>query len=215
MIRHFVPSDLPLCMQEVRRYAQLKDDTLTDRLTALLPDALAQVHGRVCYDLFPVQPLGSGQIDLGFSVVSSQSLCHLLRHASRCVVFAATIGLAYDRHIARISGLSRADGWLVHALGTERVESLCDAFEYYLKEEGYHLTRRFSPGYGDVPLELQRDVFRALDCPRQIGLTLTDSLLMSPSKSVTAIIGLTETSEPVTDRCTACPQVSCAFRSQP
>ena len=66
MIRHFEPSDLPLCMQEVRRYAQLKDDTLTDRLTALLPDALAQVHGRVCYDLFPVQPLGSGQIDLGF-----------------------------------------------------------------------------------------------------------------------------------------------------
>ena len=131
------------------------------------------------------------------------------------VLFAATIGLAYDRHIARISGLSRADGWLVHALGTERVESLCDAFEYYLKEEGYHLTRRFSPGYGDVPLELQRDVFRALDCPRQIGLTLTDSLLMSPSKSVTAIIGLTETYEPVTDRCTACPQVSCAFRSQP
>lgn len=213
MIRHFDAPDLPLSMQEVRRYAQLKDSASQARLNDLLPEALAQVQGRVCYDLFPVKMLGGGRINLGFSVVSSHSLCHLLRHASQCVVFAATIGLAYDRHMARISKCSAADGWLLHALGTERVESLCDAFEQHLKAEGFFLTRRFSPGYGDVPLTLQRDLFCALDCPRQIGLTLNDSLLMSPSKSVTAIIGLTEAAEPATDRCASCTQLSCAFRS--
>lgn len=49
---------------------------------------------------------------------------------------------------------------------------------------------RFSPGYGDLPINMQKDIFAALDCPRKIGLSLNESLLMSPSKSVTAIIGV-------------------------
>ena len=49
---------------------------------------------------------------------------------------------------------------------------------------------RFSPGYGDLPLDVQRPLFAALDVPRKIGVSLTDSLLMAPSKSVSAIIGI-------------------------
>ena len=56
--------------------------------------------------------------------------------------------------------------------------------------EGRTCTPRFSPGYGDLPLETQRDVFRLLDCERKIGVWLNESLLMTPSKSVTAIFGL-------------------------
>ena len=48
---------------------------------------------------------------------------------------------------------------------------------------------RFSPGYGDLSLEVQKEIFSLLDCPRKIGVSLGDSLLMTPSKSVTAIIG--------------------------
>ena len=55
---------------------------------------------------------------------------------------------------------------------------------------GLALTERFSPGFGDLPLELQRQVTEALDCPRSLGITLGESLLMTPSKSVTAIIGM-------------------------
>ena len=51
---------------------------------------------------------------------------------------------------------------------------------------------RYSPGYGDLPLELQREIIRVLDCGRTIGITLTESLLMQPSKSVTAVIGMKE-----------------------
>ena len=76
------------------------------------------------------------------------------------------------------------------AIGAERIESLCDAFCAEREAEGLRLRPRFSPGYGDLPLELQRDLFRGLDCSRKIGLTLNESLLMSPSKSVTAIAGI-------------------------
>ena len=54
------------------------------------------------------------------------------------------------------------------------------------------LVSRYSPGYGDLPLETQTAVFKALDCERTIGVTLTESLLMRPSKSVTAVIGMKE-----------------------
>ncbi|MBQ6563331.1 MAG: hypothetical protein K6A68_07695 [Clostridiales bacterium] len=213
MIRIYEPQDLPVNRNEILRYALIKPDMPADRIDQLLPDALQHIHGRVCYASFPVQLSEDGQVDLSFTKVSSRSLCHLLRSSSQCILFAATIGIDFDRYAARISRLSTTNGWLLHAIGTERIETLCDTFEKTLLEEGCQLTRRFSPGYGDVPLSMQRDVFRALDCSRKIGLTLTDSLLMSPSKSVTAIIGLTNTPLRQSDHCASCSLASCAFRS--
>ena len=58
------------------------------------------------------------------------------------------------------------------------------------RKEGLALRPRFSPGYGDLPLEFQRDFFRILRPQRRIGVTLTDACLMVPSKSVTALVGI-------------------------
>ena len=78
---------------------------------------------------------------------------------------------------------------------------------------------RFSPGYGDVPLEIQKDIVMLLDCAKRIGVSLNDSLLMSPSKSVTAFIGLQEPSGKMdkrevksTNKCAACAKTDCDFR---
>ena len=78
---------------------------------------------------------------------------------------------------------------IFQGIGAERIEALCDAFENMIKTDK-KIVPRVSAGYGDIPLEMQRDIFAALDCPRKIGLTLNESLLMSPTKSVTAIIGV-------------------------
>ena len=79
------------------------------------------------------------------------------------------------------------------AIGAERIEALCDAFEAELRadlaSEGKYLGARFSPGYGDLPLTLQRDVFAALKPEKTLGLTLGENLLMTPTKTVTAIAG--------------------------
>ena len=86
----------------------------------------------------------------------------------------------------------------VSALGSERVEALCDEFCNRLateKGEGVKVYQRFSPGYGDLPLEVQRDIFALLSPERAIGVTLGDGLLMSPTKSVSAIIGISEKGE--------------------
>ena len=80
-------------------------------------------------------------------------------------------------------------------------EALCDAFCGDVRslagrpEKPARTRPRYSPGFGDFGLEYQPYIFEALDCQRAIGLTLTDSFLMSPTKSVTALIGILDENE--------------------
>ena len=77
------------------------------------------------------------------------------------------------------------------------IEVLCDTIDAQFREEykkqGLFLTTRYSPGYGDLPIGIQRDFIRLLDTVRRIGLNVSDSGIMIPRKSVTAIIGISET----------------------
>ena len=109
----------------------------------------------------------------------------------------------------------------MQAIGAERVESLCDLLCEHLagriSGEGLSLTRRFSPGYGDLPLTVQRDLFRILPLGK-IGLTLNGGMMMSPSKSVTAIAGLLPEKacgERVPDSagCAFCASAGCPYRT--
>lgn len=175
----------PFDRREILRYAGVRGDA--PELAGILEECLSEIADkltyRVCYAEFPIEFKGAC-IDLGFAQTSSRALRKQLEGCGSIVLFAATVGIALDRAIARYAGISPARALLLQAIGAERIEALCDRFN----EE--HPGERFSPGYGDLPLELQRDIFAALDCPRRIGLTLNESMLMSPSKSVTAIIGV-------------------------
>jgi len=204
----------PVNEREALRYAGAKE--ATPEMTALLHECInlceKQLSPRVCYARYPVIQIDN-QLDLGFARTDSAALRRNLAGCQEIVLFAATIGLEIDRLIARYARLSPARSVMLQAIGTERIESLCDAFENHLMEQGYELRPRFSPGYGDLPLGLQRDIFCALDCPRQIGVSLNASLLMTPSKSVTAIIGLSdEKGERCAHNCAACTLKECLYR---
>ena len=188
--------DLPqVDRREWYRYMGVGEPTA--RLNALAEKCLCEAEGcfspRVCYCEFPVRVEGNF-VEFPFWQGESRSLSSLLRSCNRAVLFAATVGLEIDRLIAKYNRVSPAGAVCLQALGSERVEALCDVFceemKIRMQKNGEFVTRRFSPGYGDLPLEMQRDVFRTLDCPRRVGITLNDSLLMSPSKSVTAIFGI-------------------------
>lgn len=80
-------------------------------------------------------------------------------------------------------------------------------------EKGLYLRPRFSPGYGDFPLSAQKEILDGLEAGKRIGITLTEGYLMMPSKSVTAVIGVSRTPAACTiEGCEACGKKDCAFR---
>lgn len=172
----------PVDRREILRYAGVRGNApeIEVLLEECISEAASALTYRVCYAEFPIT-FGGSDIDLGFAKTTSKALRSRLEGCREILLFAATVGIGIDRFIARYAVLSPTKSLLFQAIGAERVEALCDAFSPL---------PRFSPGYGDLPLELQRDIFAALDCPRKLGLTLNESMLMSPSKSVTAIIGV-------------------------
>ena len=184
---------LPVDEGALLRYAMLPRRAAPPEALPL-PETVEAVRGIRCRGVWREYPLvfREEEMDLGFAVTASQSLRRHLAGCTGILLFACTAGVEMDRLAARAALRSPVHGLLMHAAGAERVESGCDALGAALAERfpRRELTPRFSPGYGDLPLALQRQVMAALDCGRTVGITLTDSLLMRPTKSVTAILGM-------------------------
>ena len=203
----------PFCDREILRYAGVKGDA-DEQTLALLQQAKDEIKDKlsykVCYCDLPVQ-IVDDVCDFSVFSVRSKTLSKRLADCKRAVVFAATLGVEIDRLLLKYGKIAPAKALFLQAIGAERIESLCNAFCADLPCAG----ARFSPGYGDLPLQTQKDIFALLDCERKIGLTLTDSLLMSPTKSVTAFVGLGRTMcETNEEKCRNCAKTDCAFRRE-
>ena len=179
----------PVDRREILRYARARADggAVDALLEDCLAEALPQLTYRVLCRRLEIEVTPAGVAAAGFRFASRQ-LAARLEGCAQAVLFAATVGLPLDRLIARYQRLDPPRALLLNAIGAERVEALCDAFCAALAESAI-CTPRFSPGYGDLALETQQTVFQLLD-GRQIGVALLDSMLMTPSKSVMAFIGL-------------------------
>lgn len=240
--KYIDPSKIPpVNEREVWRYAGYlgKIDEMEQELQETFMQVkkeLAKAFSyKVCYRIMDIS-WQDDMPDLPFPY-ESKDLAKCIKGSSKILMFAATIGLEIDRYIARYQRVSPAKALLMQAYGAERIESLCDLFCSDMREtlaaEGLIMTPRFSPGYGDLPLQAQVDFFKLLDCSRQIGISLNSSLLMTPSKSVTAIMGLGEAKELCAEtagidmvlsgeqidpyaghKCDRCTKIDCEYRKQ-
>lgn len=192
-VKEFAPPSINC--SEILRYMGCR--VSDSQVSALIEKSLVECEGalsyKVCYTELDINICGSC-CDFGFAAVESESLSRCLAGCSRAVLFGATIGLGLDRLILKYGKSEPSVSVCLQAIGAERIEALCDDFCLYVKDkyskEQKSLRPRFSAGYGDLSLSFQHQLFSVLDCSRQIGLTLNDSLIMSPSKSVTGIIGI-------------------------
>lgn len=158
-----------------------------------------------------------GTVSLPEITLKSSSLAKHLKGCEELCILAATLGTGADSLIRRYSVTDIAHASMLQAIGASLMETYCDrvqgALEQQMSAEGLYLKHRFSPGYGDLSMEHQRDIIRLLQTEKTIGLTLSESLMMIPTKSVTAIIGLS--SQPCghsADKCSRCPQTDCPYR---
>lgn len=170
-----------------------KDEALNNLLDEMLRLADKELTYRISYCCLPLTFDEKGMPIFPFEH-NSQDLTTNLNGCKGVLIFAATIGAGIDRLIRRYERVAPAKALMLQGLGAERVESLCDLFNDEVTktaaEYGLKTHPRYSPGYGDMPLNVQPIVLDMVDAGKRLGITISDSCLMSPSKSVTAIIGI-------------------------
>ncbi len=159
----------------------------------------AHISPRFCYRFFSVQPEKNGiclpQTTL---FLPGEDIKKHLCHAEECILMAATLGSGTEQLIRRAMAISMTQGLLIDACMDAAIEALCDKVceEIVTKLDATKsLTDRYSPGYGDLPLTIQNQFLTTLDAQKQIGLHVSEALILTPKKSVTAVLGIVDKSE--------------------
>lgn len=207
--------------EEVLQYLNWRGGEIPPEVNAQIDNCIAEtfaaIQPRYTYRYFKLIRMPEGIQLYGTNILlPGQDVQALLADCKSCVLMAATLGAKLDAHIRRTQVRDLTRAVILDCCGSAAIEAVCDAVEQYICQDMHtpFLTDRFSPGYGDMPIDFQYQLTNLLDTARQIGLTLTDSYILTPRKSVTAIIGLAE--QPQTKRFRGCAYCSmfenCTFR---
>lgn len=221
----FESSEVEIPLNEIARYMGMGHSRPDARLAGLMEkardDFQKAARYTVCYRETPVS-VTETKTDFGVFAAEGKSLAGHLAGCSRALLFAATAGIETERQRKRAFVSSPSLALVPDAVGTAAIESLCDRLcgQWARKCSGWTLRSRFSPGYGDFPLSAQRPLLDSLNARQTAGIALTDALLMVPQKSVSAVIGMEQTSYaaeappacPEREHCQACGRRDCAFR---
>ncbi|MCD8300782.1 MAG: vitamin B12 dependent methionine synthase, activation domain protein [Clostridiales bacterium] len=163
-------------------------------------------------------PVADSQI-CGFPM-GGNDIREMLAPCREAVLLAATLGAKVEQVLMRREVTDMAEAVIMDACASAAIENVCDHFEETMRKEvgaeSLYLTSRFSPGYGDLPLSLQSDMCRILNTSRRIGLSVTETSIMVPRKSVTAIMGIADTPRTLrTKGCEACNMfLTCRYRKR-
>ncbi|WP_058986291.1 vitamin B12 dependent-methionine synthase activation domain-containing protein [Hugonella massiliensis] len=201
---------------EALRYLGYAGQPISDELSGRMEDLFAACE-RTCnpafvYRVFPLAPVDGGLALEGSGVVlPGTDIARHLKGARSVAAMAATAGLASERELRRLSATNGLDAMVYGAGASSIAEAASDACNAAIVAEarsaGFYTSWRYSPGYGDLPLDVQPSIVRALDATKRIGVTVTPTNLLVPAKSVTALVGLFD--EPREDR-RSCAGCSCA-----
>ncbi len=147
------------------------------------------VQYRCAYIRIPVDLSEENHCRFDFACIESKHLYRNLQGCREVFVMAVTTGIGVDRLLARLNVTSQAEHFVTDGLSSAAVESFCDSVSDKLRQ-GLHCANRFSPGYGDVPLKVQEPLLNRLCARETLGITLNQAYLMTPVKSITAIMGI-------------------------
>ena len=190
---------LNIDIREVLRYLGYRGIRETDPgLDALIQSCMTDVQKacspRSVYRSFPLEKVTEDECVFAGLQVRSRNLARNLRGCTEAVMMAVTIGPGTDQLIRRAELTNVLQAYVYQAAGAAACEALAEEVDQTIRQEalsrGLYARPRFSPGYGDLSLEMQLDFERILQMRKIAGISLNESLLMTPTKSVTAIIGL-------------------------
>ena len=178
---------------EMLRYARCGDgvgvEKEAEQAQRLVDDLIRPAAAAVVFDI----KRDGEKLFVADTELEGKSIKKLLAPCNKCVVMAITVGFELDMKIAALGSSSPALSLLADAAASSAVEDACDACcESIESELGVKLTPRFSPGYGDLPMNIQPALLTLTNARRDLGLTVGSGCMLSPIKSVTAIAGIKE-----------------------
>lgn len=169
------------------------------------------------YQFFSCRVEKECEIQIGTMEIKSKNLAKNLRGCQQVALFGITLGTGVDILIRRYMVIDMAKALVTQASAAVLLEEACDDLQEKIRkekaEEQLWIRPRFSPGYGDFDIHHQKDILRMLDTHKKIGLSMTDSYMLTPTKSVTALIGICEEEMQCHKTgCESCTKLDCQYR---
>lgn len=167
---------------------------------------------RMIYKVFPKEALSS--------ILIGEDITRHLQGMDQVLLMVATLGIGIDQMQSRLAVTAMDRAVVFDAAASAKIESYCDEQEELLRqrfseEQNLFLSTRFSPGYGDLPLGINTALLSYLDAGRKLGVSFQADGLMQPLKTVSAVMGLSQTRIPTVDQdpCSICSfNETCALR---
>ena len=191
--------ELDINKEEVLRYLGYKGQDIDYNMNNTIEECREEIKKiimpRVIYSYKDIKPNDDGvEVITTNLILKGKDIKEHLKNSTECVLMAVTLGNEIERKTRLYGKINLTKALILDACATTAVEEVCDIVENSIKEKavlgGMDITFRYSPGYGDLPLDVQNNFLRALDAHKKIGLTVSENNLLFPRKSVTAIIGI-------------------------
>ncbi len=208
-------------IREVVRYLGYGAHAVDDKTLEMIRSSLKELDQinryRVVYRIFELQVSGEDKVQIGKLQITSKNLAKNVRGCRQAILLGATLGIETDMRMKKYAVTDMARYVVLQAGAATVLEEELDRWQQELAErlrkENDYLRPRFSPGYGDLDIRHQKEVLQMLDAGKTIGLTMTDGYMLTPTKSVTAIIGISkENTACHRSGCEVCEKKDCIYR---
>lgn len=204
IVKNLKNTEISIEKAEVLRYLRYKGQEIESSFSEKIDLAIEQTRSiitpRAVYERYPLKFFEDRiEVEGTNLVLKSKDISKLLRGCDECILFAATIGTKVEMETRKAEYVDLAKSIIMDSAATTFVERTCDYVQEIIEKEveksGKYITMRYSPGYGDLPLECGKEILNILQSQKKIGLTTSSSGLMIPRKSVSAIIGIYDSSK--------------------
>ena len=206
-------------INEVKRYLRVKGggyDGLDETIRRVADKASAELCPKSIINKFAVEWTEEGLRLKGTDIVFGGNLVRkTFDGCDEIYIFAATLTLESELFMKKQAALGAVEGIVSDCVLTTMIESCCDDIDGAIAAReaarGRSVTRRISCGYGDFPLECQKDILDILGAGKILGVKLNENNMMYPNKTVTALMGVKDMSfetvgggEAMADKCSSC-----------
>lgn len=208
--------------KEALRYMGYRGQKIDHAMQGLLEACMEEVRSvsreNYTYEIFDIERKPEGLYLKGTTLLlQGRDIGAHLEKSVKCAVMAVSLGLEIDKRLSFYSRTDLTRSLVFDACAAAAVEALCDEVQEGIEAEagklGLQITARFSPGYGDFSIDIQKELVRTLKTYEKFGLGVNESSIMIPRKSVTAVIGMQEENCGTREhKCISCTDENCTYR---